>query len=165
MSRFRPGRWGMGVVGLAVWICAQIAGAQDGASATGEVAELRQQVKYLSSALAAARLEADARSSVQGARTMAPVEGGMNEGKGHRVPENVRVADVNADLRMVVLGSGRRHGLTPGMVFAVMREGRKVARVRVVDVRPAVAGAVIEETAPGVFPLAGDRVLLEGQRE
>ena len=164
MSLFCPGRWGMGVLGLGICLCVQSALAQDD-SATGEVVELRRQVKYLSSALAAARIEADARLSVQGARTMMPAEGGMSEGSGRRVPENVRVADVNADLRMVVLGSGRRQGLTPGMVFAVLRDGRRVSRVRVVDVRPAVAGAVIEETVPGFFPLAGDRVLLEGQRE
>jgi hypothetical protein len=162
MSLFGLGRWGVAVLGIC--FCAQGVLAQDD-SVTGEVVELRRQVKYLSSALAAARIEADARLSVQGARVMLPAEGGMGEVSGRRVPENVRVADVNADLRMVVLGSGRRQGVTPGMVFAVLRDGRKVSRVRVVDVRPAVAGAVIEETVPGFFPLAGDRVLLEGQRE
>lgn len=164
MNLFCPGRWGMRVVGLGLWICAQGVLAQDGA-ATTEVVDLRRQVKYLSSALSSARIEADARSSVQGARTMMPVNGDMGDGGGRRVPENVRVADVNVELRMVVVGSGRRQGVAPGMVFAVLRDGRRVSRVRVVDVRPAVAGAVIEETVPGFFPLAGDRVLLEGQRE
>jgi len=140
-------------------------GAGDGTTTTGEVAELRRQVRYLSSALAAARMEADARMSVQGARWMAPADGEVTGGGGTRVPESVRVADVNAELRMIVLGAGRRQGVAPGMVFAVLRDGRKVSRVRVVDVRPAVAGAVIEETVPGFFPSAGDRVLMEGQRE
>jgi hypothetical protein len=154
----------MGVMGVVISICAQVGLAQDG-SVTGEVVELRRQVKYLSSALAAARIEADAHSSVQGARAMMPADGGIGEGNGRKIPENVRVVDVNGELRMVVVGSGRRQGIAPGMVFAVLRDGRRVSRVRIVDVRPAVAGAVIEETVPGFFPLAGDRVLLEGQRE
>ena len=142
---FATGQWGWGIL-LGMGLSLMTAGAGDGTTTTGEVAELRRQVRYLSSALA-------------------PADGEVTGGGGTRVPESVRVADVNAELRMIVLGAGRRQGVAPGMVFAVLRDGRKVSRVRVVDVRPAVAGAVIEETVPGFFPSAGDRVLMEGQRE
>ena len=156
----RGGGWVWG--GVSVWFCVQGVMAQEGAI-TGEVAELRRQVKHLSSALAAARIESDARSSIQGARAMTGFEGSMEDGGGRRIPENVRVADSNIELRMVVLGSGRRQGVVPGRVFAVMRAGRRGWRVRGGVVRPAVAGAVLEELVRGFFPVGGARVILEGR--
>ena len=55
----------------------------------------------------------------------------------------------------------RMPGVRAGMVLMVMREKRSLARVRVVDVRRRVAGAVIEELLPGApFPESGDRLVV-----
>jgi len=107
---------------------------------TGEVARLRRQVSYLAEALAKSKAEADALKArldgrVAGDRRSVAVPGGG------RVFE---ISDVNRDLGMVILGGGRTDGVKPGMRFAVMQGDRAVATVRVVEVRAAIAGAVIE---------------------
>ena len=42
--------------------------------------------------------------------------------------------------------------------------GQTTERVRVVDVRRTIAGAVIEKLTFGAYPVVGDRVLMENTR-
>jgi hypothetical protein len=77
-----------------------------------------------------------------------------------------RIVDVNRGLGMAVLNAGRRQGVRPGMTLAVMQSDRAVATLRVVDVRGAVAGAVIETVMAWRYPRAQDRVIrMAGIRE
>ncbi len=60
------------------------------------------------------------------------------------VLESLRVLDVNPELRMVVFNAGSREGLRAGMRFALMRDARVTANLRLIDVRNSVSGAVME---------------------
>ena len=75
-------------------------------------------------------------------------------------PVEARIADVNADLGLVVLDQGARQGVRYGLPLTVLRDRRRVARIRVVDVRERIAGAAVEETARGDYPQTGDRAVL-----
>lgn len=70
--------------------------------------------------------------------------------------EAATVMDVNDRLRVVVLNVGQQAGARVGMPFLVWRGDRLLGRVRVVEVRRQVSGAVIEEVEQGVTPAAGD---------
>ena len=130
-----------------------------------EGARLRRQVKFLSTELASARAEADALKALldERGRNRAGQFGMMIPNTGVREKE-YRVLDVNRELGMVILNGGRRDGIKPGLQFAVLEKGRSVATVRIVDVRTAVAGAVIQDMDRGV-PAVDDRaVLVTGSR-
>jgi hypothetical protein len=86
----------------------------------------------------------------RGGRPVAPAEMRKKE---------FRILDVNKELGMVILDGGRQDGVKPGLQFAVMQEDRAVATMRVVDVRAAVAGAVIQKTNRA-FPRVQDRAVV-----
>lgn len=75
-------------------------------------------------------------------------------------PVEGRVLDVNEDLGLAVVDQGARHGVRYGLPLVVLRGRRKVASLRVVDVRETVSGAIIEKVADGDGPQAGDRAVL-----
>ena len=60
----------------------------------------------------------------------------------------------------MILDQGARQGVRYGLALTVLRDRRRVARVRVVDVRENIAGAAVEETARGEYPQTGDRAAL-----
>lgn len=119
-----------------------------------EVRAVREQVRRLTDTLAAVRMEADLYKARldQGALEQWDEPAAALEGE-------LRVLDVNPELRMVILDGGARRGVRPGLRLAVLRGDRAVARLAVVDVRPLLAGAIIEDTRPGLMPEAGDRVV------
>ena len=130
-------------------------------SPTIEVERLRRQVEWLSESLAVAKAEVDAlkarldRNEFEVARGMAAE---VSE-RGAMPQLECSVLEVNEELGMAVVNAGRRQGLRPGMQLAAMRGGKAVARLRIVDVRPMIAGVVIERTGRE-FPGARDRVVL-----
>ena len=63
------------------------------------------------------------------------------------------------DLELVAVDLGERDGMRYGLPMTVIRDGRPVARVRVVDVRERMAGAVVEDTSAGAYPREGDRAV------
>jgi hypothetical protein len=130
----------------------------------GEVARLRRQVKYLGEALATAKAQSDALQAKLDSRAYV-ADGGRQEPDGLTDKgKTYRVLEVNDELGMVILDGGRRDGLKPGVQLAVIEKDRAVATVRIVDVRAAVAGAVIQEMGRGK-PKAQDRaVLVTGSR-
>lgn len=131
-----------------------------------EIGRLKRQVEYLSAALASSKAEVDMLRAQLDERARENVGGvGMKvPGAGVRDRE-YRVLDVNISLGMVILDGGRRDGLKPGLQFAVIEKGRTVATVRIVDVRTAVAGAVIQGMDRG-GPAVDDRaVLVTGSSE
>lgn len=60
----------------------------------------------------------------------------MNEGA---------VISIKDDLALVVMNLGTRQGIKVGMPFQIVRNDRLIGRVRVVDVREKIAGAVIQD--------------------
>lgn len=68
------------------------------------------------------------------------------------------LVDTDEDLGMVALAGGTRQGLKVGMRFHVLRDDRVLGRIRVVEVRETVAGAVVERPWKA-FPALGDRVI------
>lgn len=119
------------------------------------VARLEEKQAELTVSLAEALAELDlarAREAQAPAATPRRATDGVRAGE-------VKVLDVNPALRMVVLDAGRAAGVEPGVVFAVVREGRTVARLRVVDVRERIAGAVLDG-ATQVTLQRGDRAVL-----
>lgn len=124
-----------------------------------EVDRLRRQVKYLSDALVSARAEADALKAQRDSQAV------MAAGGAEAIPaagvlkeKEYRVLSVNKELGMVILDGGRQDGLKPGLLFTIIDGDRAVSTVRVVDVRTAVSGAVIQETGRG-FPGVRDRAV------
>ena len=164
-----------GVVAAIWWAgCCVAGGGETGVVAQTEAeavqeesAALQRQVEFLSRALADARAEIDALTAALARRELerSSATTDAEDAIGQALAGGIRLADVNRELRMVAVGAGRRQGVAAGMVFAVMHGDRAVARVRVVDVRPTVAGAVLERRELGAFPEKGDRVLLDNTRE
>jgi hypothetical protein len=76
-----------------------------------------------------------------------------------------RVIDVKPDLALVVSDLGSRQGVKTGMPFQVWRGDRQVAAVRVVDVRDAVSGAIVQSTAtPAESVRTGDTLRIDTTR-
>ncbi|MGD9612898.1 MAG: hypothetical protein AB7V22_08335 [Kiritimatiellia bacterium] len=111
-------------------------------------------IRKLSEALAEAQAALDVnearRAQAAGPAADAPAD----------APVEARIADVNADLGLVILDRGARQGVRYGLALTVLRDRRRVARIRVVDVRESIAGAAVEETARGEYPQTGDRAAL-----
>jgi len=76
-----------------------------------------------------------------------------------------RVIDVKPDLALVVSDLGSRQGVKTGMPFQVWRGDKQVASVRVVDVRDAVSGAIVQSTAaPAESVRTGDTLRIDTTR-
>lgn len=76
-----------------------------------------------------------------------------------------RVIDVKPDLALVVSDLGSRQGVKNGMPFQVWRGDKQVASVRVVDVRDAVSGAIVQSTAtPAESVRTGDTLRIDTTR-
>ena len=75
-------------------------------------------------------------------------------------PLEARIVNANPELGLVVIDQGARQGVRYGLPLTVLRDRKRVARIRVVDVRERVAGAAVEETARGDHPQIGDRAVL-----
>ncbi len=69
-----------------------------------------------------------------------------------------RVSDFQGDLNMVILDIGAESGVKSGMQFSLVQEGQGIGRVRVIDVRSVLSGAVIE-ILDTEKPLRGIRVI------
>ena len=78
---------------------------------------------------------------------------------------NGTVVEVKPDLALVVANLGARQGVKTGMPFQVWRGSKQIASVRVVDVRDAVSGAIVQNTAnPEETIKAGDTIRIDTTR-
>ena len=129
-------------------LAAEIAGLRS------DLADRAGRIRKLSEALAEAQAALDVnearRAQAAGSAAETPAD----------APVEARIADANADLGLVILDQGARQGVRYGLPLTVLRDRRRVARIRVVDVRERVAGAAVEETARGDYPQTGDRAVL-----
>ena len=128
--------------------------AKEIAGLRSDLEDRSRRIRKLSEALAEAQAALDVnearRAQAAGSAAETPAD----------VPVEARIADVNADLGLVILDQGARQGVRYGLPLTVMRDRRRVARIRVVDVRERVAGAAVEEAARGDYPQTGDRAVL-----
>lgn len=120
------------------------------------VAQLDAQVAELMVLLAEARATLD-RLQVADER--------LTDVAGSPGSDGVSVADrliqaVNRELELVVIDGGADSGLRTGLVLAVVRGERVVARVRVVEVRNKISGARIETVLGDEYPQQGDRLVV-----
>ena len=113
-----------------------------------------RRIRKLSEALAEAQAALDLKEEQRVRSVDSSVETPVD------VPVESRIVDSNAELGLVVLDQGARQGVRYGLPLTVMRDRRRVARIRGVDVRESVAGAAVEETARGDYPQTGDRAVL-----
>jgi hypothetical protein len=75
------------------------------------------------------------------------------------------VVDVKPDLSLVVANLGSRQGVKNGMPFQVWRGDKQIASVRVVDVRDALSGAIVQNTINSTEPVrAGDTLRIDTTR-
>jgi len=119
-----------------------------------DLEERAERIRRLSEALAEAQAALD-RDEVRRAQAA----GGTAERLAD-APIEARIVDANPELGLVVIDQGARQGVRYGLPLTVLRDRRKVALIRVVDVRERVAGAAVEETARGDHPQTGDRAVL-----
>ena len=128
--------------------------AKEIAGLRSDLEDRSRRIRKLSEALAEAQSALDVnearRAQAAGSAAETPAD----------APIEARIADANADLGLVILDQGARQGVRYGLPLTVMRDRRRVARIRVVDVRERVAGAAVEETARGDYPQTGDRAVL-----
>lgn len=138
------------LTGEARWVTDRLA--RENAELKAEAAELAKRNRALGERLAEAMAALD-RDAV---RRMPEAEAASAENP----PVEARITDVNPELELAAIDQGRRQGVRHGMALTVFRGRRKVAKVRVVDVRERIAGAVVEEAAAGDYPQSGDRAVL-----
>jgi hypothetical protein len=75
------------------------------------------------------------------------------------------VIDYKPDLALVVANLGARQGVKMGMPFQVWRGDEQVASARIVDVRDAISGAIVQNTAtPTETVKAGDTLRIDTTR-
>ncbi|MFZ0435903.1 MAG: hypothetical protein WAL87_08045 [Chthoniobacterales bacterium] len=76
-----------------------------------------------------------------------------------------RVVDTKPDLALIVANLGSRQGVKTGMPFQVWRGEKQIASVRVVDVRDAVSGAIVQNTVtPADTVRTGDTLIIDSTR-
>ncbi len=136
---------------------AALALAEENAKLQQALGEARRQARELSRSLAAVRFEADDLRTRATRREV--VDAGRQTREGEALSLETRVRDVNRELNVVVLEAGAVDGVRPGMEYRVARDGRTVARVRIVDVRDRLSGATIEDVRSGETPQPGDQAL------
>ena len=75
------------------------------------------------------------------------------------------VVSVKDDLALVVMNVGLKHGVKLGMPFQIVRNGKLIGSVRVVDVREKIAGAVIQDLSSEKDRIkVGDRLKVDARQ-
>jgi cell shape-determining protein MreC len=92
------------------------------------------------------------------AKSKGLVEAGQTGAPGTGTLATAQVLDVNPRLQMVVLSAGRQQGVRVGMPFVVLRGDRVVARLKVLEVRRQMSGALVEQIDNGYKLQVGDHV-------
>ena len=73
------------------------------------------------------------------------------------------VLSIKDEWSFVVANIGEEHGVKIGMPLRVMRDGEKIAKLRVVDVRQRICGAVIEDSGKEKIKV-GDRLQVDASK-
>jgi hypothetical protein len=126
-----------------------------------EIGRLREELAKLTMELARAKANLD-EAKVAGAGKGQSSEQSVDTASttGEAASRSWLITDVNPDLKLVVFEAGRASGVKQGMTLYALRGEKPGARLRVVDVRERMTGAVIEEILGSGSPEKGDRVVL-----
>jgi hypothetical protein len=108
-------------------------------------------------------LETEMRSSTELLGLPGSVQAAANTTDAAGTLTDARVISVKDELALVVANLGRRQGAKIGMPFQVWRDGRQIGLVRVVDVREAISGAVIQTLNPSQKVKVGDTLRVDAQ--
>jgi hypothetical protein len=160
----------MGLSWVALVVCGtvQVAKGDGPGGSEREVEFLKRQVQYLADELAGARAESDALKARLDRKRFDEAGGAGTETAFDQVEgwgKDYKILEINEELGIAVLKAGRRQGIRPGLQFAVMRGDRAIARLRVIDVRETIAGAVLEKIHGGSIGAHDRAVLVTGTRE
>ncbi|GAB4175154.1 MAG: hypothetical protein Fur0032_14880 [Terrimicrobiaceae bacterium] len=75
------------------------------------------------------------------------------------------VVDTKDELSLIIMNVGEQHGVRIGMPFQVWRHNRKIGEVRVVDVRAAISGAIIQNLENETTKIkTGDRLKVDAKK-
>lgn len=75
------------------------------------------------------------------------------------------VVDLKEDLSLVVANIGTKHGVKVGMPFQVMRDGKLIGTVRIVDARDRISGGIIQNLESEKEPVkTGDRLRVDARQ-
>ena len=112
-------------------------------------------------------INADARLKVE--ESLRTVSSLLNTSKSSPASEvgltSGSVVEVKPDLSLVVANLGSRQGVKNGMPFQVWRGDKQIASVRVVDVRDALSGAIVQNTINSTESVrAGDTLRIDTTR-
>jgi len=108
-------------------------------------------------------LEAEMRSSTELLGLTSSLQPAANTADSAGSLMDARVISVKEELALVVANLGREQGAKIGMPFQVWRDGRKIGIVRVVDVREAISGAVIQSLDPSEKVKVGDTLRVDAR--
>ncbi|HVM62218.1 MAG TPA: hypothetical protein VMV72_15255 [Verrucomicrobiae bacterium] len=127
-------------------------------------AERQRVVEQLKQLLAVVQTNGDAAAEIERTKallaatehaTSGSTPAGSNTGKTATL-QSALVLDMNPALQLVVLNVGELQDVRVGMPFIVLRGDKVVARLKVVEVRRRICGALIEKMDKGVTLVAGD---------
>jgi hypothetical protein len=124
-------------------------------------AERQQLVERTKRLLAAVEANREVAAEVERTKDLLAALQQMQEARsvpppGSATLESAKVLEVEPKLRLIVLDVGGQQGVRVGMPFEILREGRVIAQLRVVEVRRRISGALMEKTERGVTVTAGD---------
>ncbi len=69
---------------------------------------------------------------------------------------DARVLHINSDAALVILNAGAAQGAESGMIFELIRDGRRLGSCKIIDVRERVSGALLDDPASAKTIQAGD---------
>lgn len=75
-----------------------------------------------------------------------------------------RVVETKPDLALIVANLGSRQGVKTGMPFQVWRGQKQIGSVRIVDVRDAISGAIVQNTVTADTVRTGDTLIIDSTR-
>lgn len=106
---------------------------------------------------ARARVEAEL-ASAEMALTREGAMATSSQGQAERALDDGRVVSIDPEVGLLVVNVGRGSGIRVGMPLLVVREDQPVGTAQVVDVRDAVAGALLQSLGEQGDVKVGDRI-------
>jgi hypothetical protein len=92
-------------------------------------------------------------------------ENRLDENKVEPSLSNAAVLDTRDDISLVVANIGRAHGVKIGMPFKVLRNGKLINTIKIVDVREKISGGVIQSLTKETIRIEkGDILKVDAQK-
>lgn len=140
---------------------AAVALAKQNDALRAELVRMKEELARLTLSLAQARADVDEARLARSGSHSADVA--LVASANNIAADGWKITEVNTDLKLVVMDAGSASGLRRGMLLYALRSDKPLSRLRVVDVRERITGAVVEENFGSGSPEKGDRVVLMTQ--